>query len=54
MQAAGAAAPAAAGEAAAVPRAPSPSLSGEVPPQLDKSIDSRSRDSLRSRERGER
>ena len=54
MQAAGAAAPAAAGEAAAVPRAPAPSLSGEVPPQLDKSIDSRSRDSLRSRERGER
>jgi membrane protease subunit HflK len=54
MQAAGAAAPAAAGEAAAIPRAPAPSLSGEVPPQLDKSIDSRSRDSLRSRERGER
>ncbi len=54
MQAAGAAAPAAAGEAAAVPRAPAPSLSNEVPPQLDKSIDSRSRESLRSRERGER
>ncbi len=58
MQAAGAA-PAAGGnpsvpEAAASPR-PLPSLGGEVPPQLDRADAAmRSRDSLRSRERGER
>jgi membrane protease subunit HflK len=58
MQAAGAA-PAAGGnpsvpEAATSPR-PLPSLGGEVPPQLDRAdATMRSRDSLRSRERGER
>jgi membrane protease subunit HflK len=56
MQAAGAsAAPAPAAEMAAPSSRPLPNLSGEVPPQLEKSeAVPRSRDSLRSRERGER
>ena len=56
MQAAGAPAAAApASEAAAPLSRPLPNLSSEVPPQLEKSdAASRSRDSLRSRERGER
>ncbi|MBI3140873.1 MAG: FtsH protease activity modulator HflK [Rhodocyclales bacterium] len=55
MQAAGAPAAVAAPEAAAAASRPQPNLAAEVPPQLDRSdTASRSRDALRSRERGER
>jgi len=57
MQAAGASVPpATAGIAPAAPASPLPSLSSEVPPQLDRPNTTllRSRDALRSRERGER
>lgn len=40
------------GEPAAIPLRPMPNLSADVPPQLD--LTTRSRDALRSRERGER
>lgn len=40
------------GEPAAIPLRPMPNLSADVPPQLD--LSTRSRDALRSRERGER
>ncbi len=57
MQAAGAPVPpATAGTAPAAPASPVPSLSSEVPPQLDRPDASllRSRDALRSRDRGDR
>ena len=56
MQVVGAPAEAAAAPAAAANHAPSAAVSNEVPPQLEKpdATSTRSRDALRSRERGER